>query len=266
MKKQICFSVIIPTHNRPKLLERALLSIKSQMMSDQCEIIVVSDQTDSQTSLICDKYLESNDIFIRRNGLPGPAISRNIGLKMAKGQNILFLDDDDTWQPNLLINIKKSAYLKNGIPIYFNCSVVKESRLFESKSISNELFIDFSGALTLDVYVKNIVHMSCYAFPSFIIKNLTFDPILRAYEDWDFLLNVFNIIMPKHEGFIGSKIFEVDDETTDRRGSSKEATDFNAVMDYIYIYRKHPAPNNELKEKRANLLKIFGLNIMSEML
>jgi len=53
---------------------------------------------------------------------------------------------------------------------------------------------------------------------------------------------------------------------TDRRGSSKAANDFNAVLDYLYVYRRHPAPTPELRRKRADLLARTGLPIDADLL
>jgi hypothetical protein len=110
------------------------------------------------------------------------------------------------------------------------------------------------------VYIKNQVHMSCFAFPARILRELWFDPHMRAYEDWDFLLSVCDRQMPIHANILGSKVYEVDDETTDRRGNSQAANDLNAIFDYIYVYRRHPV-GPELQEQRAALLTSTGFPV-----
>jgi glycosyltransferase involved in cell wall biosynthesis len=260
------FSVIIPTHKRARLLKRALQSIKTQNTSALFEVIVVADCVDAQTSALCDEILGPNDIYLRRNGAPGPSLSRNLGLGLAKGRFTLFLDDDDAWHQGLLAQLMQSANLMSGRPIYFNCSVVKERRLPEEIVFLNEAPMNLAGMLSQQVYVKNQVHMSCFAFPTDLVKDLTFDASLRAYEDWDFLLSLFDHVMPVHEAFLGSRVFEVDDETTDRRGSTQAATDFNAVLDYLHIYRRHPAPTPELKQARSQLMTSVGVAVPAEML
>jgi hypothetical protein len=110
------------------------------------------------------------------------------------------------------------------------------------------------------VYIKNQVHMSCFAFPARILRELWFDPHMRAYEDWDFLLSVCDRQMPIHANILGSKVYEVDDETTDRRGNSQAANDLNAIFDYLYVYRRHPV-GPELQEQRAALLASTGFPV-----
>jgi len=94
-----------------------------------------------------------------------------------------------------------------------------------------------------------------------ILKGIEFDPYMRAYEDWDFLLSVFDKKMPTHIPILSSRVYEVSDETTDRRGSTASAQDFNAVLDYLYVYRRHPIADIEVKEKRSKLLTQAGLTL-----
>jgi len=260
------FSVIIPTHNRSILLERALLSVKAQSVNIAIEVIVVSDSCDLETDLICNKYLEKSDIFIRRNGTSGPAHSRNLGLKISSGQYILFLDDDDAWHPGFLDLLSDAVIINPNQILYFNCSVVKESRFGGVPNFISESFLNLETSLNNYVYVKNQVHMSCFVFPKFLIKDILFDHYLRAYEDWDFQLAVFQRNFPIYIPIMGSKVFEVDDSSTDRRGSSEKATDLNAVFDYLYIYRRRPSPNDLIKNGRRELLLSVGIEIDVEML
>lgn len=259
------FSVIVPTHKRARLLSRALHSIKTQALPAPMEVIVVSDAVDPATDAVCAELLGDTDMYIRRNGPPGPSASRNLALSLARGRYVLFLDDDDAWHPNLLHNLHAQAAVREGFAVYFNCSVVKERRPPEGPETLSETGFEMAGMLTDQVYVKNQVHMSCFAFPRERIQGLEFDPFMRAYEDWDFLLAVFDREMPVHVPVMGSRIFEVNDDTTDRRGSSAQANDFNAAMDYLYVYRRHPAPRPELAQQRSALMATCGIAVHPSM-
>ena len=260
------FSVIVPTHKRAGLLRRALLSVKSQALPAGMEVIVVSDVIDACTDTVCADVLTNADIYVRRNGSPGPSASRNLALSLAKGNYILFLDDDDAWHPDCLQQLYAHLAVHESVPVYFNCSVVKERRLPEGTELLSEVGLNLAGRLTDEVYVKNQIHMSCFAFPRGLLDGIEFDPFMRAYEDWEYLLSVFDRELPIHLPFLGSRVFEVNDETTDRRGSSTQATDFNAVFDYLYAYRRHPAPRQELSRQRAELLSSFGIPVTPDLL
>ena len=259
------FSVIVPTHKRAGLLRRALVSIQSQQVNAAFEVIVVSDVIDSDTDAICAELLKSCDVYPRRNGPAGPSRSRNHALSLARGRYVLFLDDDDAWHSGFLQQLHTAAQVQQGRLVYANCSVITERRLPGGPEQLSEIGLNMAGCLTDEVYVKNQVHMSCFAYPRMLLDGLEFDTTMRAYEDWEFMLATFDREMPEHLPILGSRIYEVHDDTTDRRGSSAMATNFNAVLDYLYVYRRHPAPRVELIRLREELLKLVGLPIPSDM-
>jgi len=259
-------SVIVPTHCRARLLRRALESLKAQAGAERLEVIVVSDAADPPTDAVCTELLGPEDTYLRRSGSPGPSASRNLGLSLARGGVVAFLDDDDAWHPGCLAALCGPTPLRDGTPIYLNCSIVTERRPAEGPETLSEVGANLAGGLTPEVYVKNQVHMSCFAFPRAMLHGLAFDPFMRAYEDWDFLLAVFDRQMPVHVPALGSRIFEVRDDTTDRRGASRGANDYNAVLDYLYVYRRHPAPHPDLAARRVELLGRFGLTLTPDLL
>lgn len=94
-------SVIIPTHNRPDMLRRAIHSVLKQTYSN-CEIIVVDDNSDCDNISIINSFKSNKIRYFRNNENLGGARTRNIGIKNAEGQYIAFLDDDDEFLPDKL--------------------------------------------------------------------------------------------------------------------------------------------------------------------
>ena len=90
------FSIIIPTYNREKQIERALNSVIQQNFPDW-EIVVVDDDSTDQTAKVIKKYLKQypNKIryFYKIDGGVGSA--RNYGIHKARGDYFVFLDGDD---------------------------------------------------------------------------------------------------------------------------------------------------------------------------
>jgi len=262
----VIFTVIVPTHRRAHLLFRALQSVKSQHQfqdeeSAKVQIIVVSDVIDPATDLVCNQVLEANDIYLRRAGSAGPSQSRNHALQLAEGQYILFLDDDDALHSEWLMELSKNRVLKAGVPVYGNCTVVTERRLSDTTEFLGAQALDCAGKLDIWLHLKNQVHMSCYAFPRQCITHRRFDHFMRAYEDWEFLLGLYREFPACHVPSPASYVFEVHDATTDRRGSSSRATGIDAVLDYLYVYRRYPGPTDEIRRKRSELLARNGLAI-----
>lgn len=259
-------SIIIPTHKRPILLERALASIKSHASPLPYEIIVIADEADPATDEVCQRLLGPDDMKIRRNGPPGPASSRNLGIELASGRYIMFLDDDDAWEPELLSQLAGLQELREGRFVYFNCRVVEENRSGPRPEFISEGQLDTTGRLNELIYVKNQVHMSCLAFPRPLIGSTRFDPFMRAYEDWDFILALFRKEAATHVPLLCSIIHEAPADSSDRRGDSQNATNANALMDYLYVYRRYPAPTETLRQQRASLMQRAGMALPADLL
>jgi glycosyltransferase involved in cell wall biosynthesis len=90
----IMFSVVIPTHNRPLHLARALKSVAEQSVQD-LEVIVVDDGSEPATDSSVLGDLVGR--VVRNPRAVGPGAARNRGAAAASGEFIAFLDDDDSW-------------------------------------------------------------------------------------------------------------------------------------------------------------------------
>ena len=91
------FSIIVPVYKTEKYLKQCVDSILSQSFTD-FELILVDDESPDNCPQICDE-IATNDSRVRvihkQNG--GAADSRNAGMKDAKGEYLCFLDSDDFW-------------------------------------------------------------------------------------------------------------------------------------------------------------------------
>ncbi|MFH1307847.1 MAG: glycosyltransferase family A protein [archaeon] len=97
-------SIILPTYNRGVKLAQAVESIQnSNFPKKDFEIIIINDNSEDNTEIIVKtlkkKYKNIN--YIKNEKNLGPASSRNVGIKLAKGKYIFFTDDDcivpDNW-------------------------------------------------------------------------------------------------------------------------------------------------------------------------
>jgi GalNAc5-diNAcBac-PP-undecaprenol beta-1,3-glucosyltransferase len=255
-KKPPTITLIIPTHKRPHLLARNLRSIAEQAPREELQCIVVADEADADTAAVCTALLTPNDMFIRRSPCT-PGESRNSGMLHAEGRYIMFLDDDDLWHPNCLAAMLQQPVIQAGRLAYFNCSRVVERRVNGIPEPIQEDALHLENQINEMIYVRNQIHMSCIAFPREMIRNFTFDPRLRTFEDWDFILSVFEQEMPRHVPVMVSRVCEVYGDDTDRLSSGNP--DLGTVIDYLYIYRRHVIDNNEIRELRSTMLKTHDL-------
>lgn len=112
---------MVPTYNRPELLERALLSIevatRAASLVGLVEVIVVDDGHNEEAAARCKKLTRTAPYEIRfRSTSKGPgrgaAAARNEGIAHAQGAYIYLLDDDDEFMPGrfiLSLNLLKTG-------------------------------------------------------------------------------------------------------------------------------------------------------------
>lgn len=95
-------SIIVPAYNAGPWLPAAVRSVLAQTEQDW-ELVLVDDGSTDATPGLCDGYADS-DVRIRVQHTPNAGVSaaRNRGLKLCRGQWILFLDADDVLHPDML--------------------------------------------------------------------------------------------------------------------------------------------------------------------
>jgi glycosyltransferase involved in cell wall biosynthesis len=96
-------SVIITVHNYQQYIERAIRSALDQSLAkDQYEDLVVNDASTDYTRKILENY-EDDVRIIHLDENVGLAAARNLGIKKAKGQYVVFLDADDYMHKHQLL-------------------------------------------------------------------------------------------------------------------------------------------------------------------
>lgn len=96
-------SIIIPTFNRPKLLEKTLRAILAQTYTDYEVIIVSNGSADNVAEeVVINQFQDKRLKYIFQKGSGSPASPRNTGIKASLGNFIAFCDDDDIWLPEKL--------------------------------------------------------------------------------------------------------------------------------------------------------------------
>lgn len=89
-------SIVIPTYNRAFCIERAIRSVIKQTLTDW-ELIVIDNNSTDNTIEVINNFLDDRISIakIENNGIV--AKSRNMGIKLANGNFVAFLDSDDWW-------------------------------------------------------------------------------------------------------------------------------------------------------------------------
>lgn len=96
------FSIVVPTYNRARLLDRALESVLAQQETSWELLIADDGSTDGTWASLCDWKRRDERVRCWRHANRGQAASRNELLKHATGSWVVFLDSDDEFLPDHL--------------------------------------------------------------------------------------------------------------------------------------------------------------------
>jgi glycosyltransferase involved in cell wall biosynthesis len=185
MKTAFSISVVIPTHNRCVLLERAIGSVLGQTRPAD-EIIIIDDGSTDGTGELVQKKYPALVYFYQEN--KGISSARNAGIEKARGEWIAFLDSDDTWLPRKLEYQQKAL---QAMPEYLICHtneiwIRNGRRVNPMKKHRKSGGHIFKQCLPLCVISPSSVLLHRQVFEQFG----NFDPILPVCEDYDLWLRL----------------------------------------------------------------------------
>jgi glycosyltransferase involved in cell wall biosynthesis len=163
-------SVVIPTFNRSKFLERAICSVFSQTYKFW-ELIVVDNSSTDDTLDMLEKFSgDKLSVFTANNrGVIG--YSRNIGIKKAKGKYVAFLDSDDWWTEDKLSRVIDTLNKYRLDVVYHDCKIVSQNTDYVSncrrlnKKILKDLVINGNALITSSVVVSkaSLLEVGCFS-------------------------------------------------------------------------------------------------------
>lgn len=178
--------VVIPTHNRPEEVRRAIDSVLEQDYRGGLEVIVVHDREEPDQELI---NTGTRPVRVIRNSrTPGLAGGRNSGISAAETDLVAFCDDDDYWAPSKLRRQVEALTAEPDAHVV-SCSIIVE---YEGRSSPRTAGVD---RVTHPVLVRSrmaMLHSSTLVFRrSSLLGRLGLineDIPGSQNEDWDILL------------------------------------------------------------------------------
>lgn len=184
----IKFSVIVPFYNSENLIDRSLKSLLNQSYR-KFECILINDCSTDDSERIVKKLIKGDNRFslYENNTNLGAGKSRNVGLKNAKGEYILFLDSDDWWDKDRLHYL--SNYIKKNkskkflfSPCYHVYEDSNKIRIFDSDIKDCFSYKDI-------LFKRNKFCLSSIVIEKFLINKIYFSSEKRG-QDWEFWLQI----------------------------------------------------------------------------
>jgi glycosyltransferase involved in cell wall biosynthesis len=240
-------SVVIPTYNRLKMVDRALSSVCKQTLNP-AEIIVIDDGSqDSTKDLILNAYPQVK--YIRQNR-QGVSAARNTGIKIAKGDWVALLDSDDEWLPTKLEKQMAMAQREPSIS-FIHCD---EIWFRNGKHVNQKKHHKKTGGELFSVSL-----LRCMISPSSVIikKKLLelhkyFDEQLPACEDYDLWLR---ITARESVGFVDEPLVYKHGGHADQLSSSMPILDQYRVQSLYKILLETPLTPPQRQEAKEVLRK-----------
>lgn len=143
-------SVIVPVYNVANFLNDCLTSIINQSYND-IEIILVDDGSTDQSGEMCNKFAAKDErirVIHQNNG--GLSNARNVGLDVAKGKFVVFVDSDDYLHQkmieklyNAVVSWKADIACCDYTSIEFHNDSYSEIEVFKQRDAISKLFDDY---------------------------------------------------------------------------------------------------------------------------
>lgn len=263
-------SVVIPAYNAEDSIGRAIASVLSQEYDCEYEILVIDDRSDDNTAAVVRglSSLHPEIQCISNERQKGPSGARNTGLLRATGEYTAFLDADDVWRPNhLLEGIGFLDRSPDVDVVFFNFDVIygdsdehPSTDWFSLRDAPNKLRYStrYGGFKIIEddlfdaLINESFIHLQSMIVRRRSIGNILFNEKVRRSEDRDFCLRLSK---DSHAVFafknqITSAYFRYENSLTSLTPENHLAT----LLDHIALFSDY-LQLPELDASRAKKLK-----------
>ena len=181
-------SIIIPVFNVEDYIIECFESIIKQNLVDT-EIICIDDGSTDMSGTICDKYAQNNKIFnvmhIKNSGV---SVARNLGLTLAKGKYVAWIDPDDFITDDWFEKVKGCLERSEIDVLVFDYYKFRNNAIDTRRYKVNSCFLNkerFLYDLVEDTVMQS--HLWNKIFKSSLFKDIKFPESISCMEDYAIL-------------------------------------------------------------------------------
>lgn len=181
MKKfeNILISVIVPVYNAENSLKLCLKSLLEQSFKN-IEIILINDGSTDNSLKICRKFQNKDRrILVIDQHNQGRAAVRNLGINMASGDYIMFVDSDDYVSKNFCMDALKVVYTQNVDIVLFDYYLENNQGKYLKRTCNRDGILTKEEAM---LAVTNASFLPMKIFNKSLFNNIKF-PVGKDYED-----------------------------------------------------------------------------------
>ena len=178
-------SIIVPIYNSEKYLHKCIDSILAQSYRN-LEIVLVDDGSTDNSGLICDEYKKNSpddlSIIVKHTENGGLSAARNLGLDIASGEYIVFIDSDDY----ILENTIEILY-RNMLEYDADISVCGIQRVNEDETVTFEEKTEIGVFDTPLHYMSSVTWLHAVVVMNKLFKKKCWEtlrfPLNKIHED-----------------------------------------------------------------------------------
>jgi glycosyltransferase involved in cell wall biosynthesis len=178
-------SVVVPAYNVGAFISEAVTSVLEQRFRD-LEVIVIDDGSSDRTAEIV-SHIEDDRVRLVCQANGGLAHARNVGIRLAKGRYVAFLDGDDIWLPGYAELHVAHLNADRRVGISFNYHAYMD----ENSVFTGQYLLTAAARPSLrQLMVRNHIPANAVVARECFDQVGGFDERLRACEDWEMWVRV----------------------------------------------------------------------------
>ncbi|WP_075809308.1 glycosyltransferase family 2 protein [Paraclostridium sordellii] len=229
MKKvhnNLLVSIIMPTFNSGKYIEKSIESVIYQSYREW-ELIIVDDNSSDNTEEIVNRYrlIDNRIKYLKFNSNKGAAVARNTAIDIAKGRFLAFLDSDDLWNKEKL-DIQVKFMIANNTGFSFT-----DYELIDDEGISLDKIVKMPQKLSYEEYLRNTIIQTVTVMIDRNYVNEVKMPLIRRRQDFACWLNILKT------GVVAVSIPKVLAKYR-RANNSLSSNKVKAIKGTWYVYRE----------------------------
>lgn len=186
------FSIIVPVFNSEKTIVKCLESLKKQTLKS-FEVLVIDDGSVDKSGEFCDQIAKKDKRFkvIHQKNL-GVSYARNVGLAMARGDYIAFVDSDDTVELNYLEYLKKEFESSGADVVFLGYKTYSKEGKVLLVSIPQKYNTIFELQISELSSQNQFGYTWAKVFKNTVLKEHSFRKNISLFEDEIFTCEVLN--------------------------------------------------------------------------
>lgn len=229
------FSIIIPVFNAENYIKRCVDCIINQSF-EKWELLLVDDGSTDESGKICDEYHYKDErikVFHQKNA--GASAARNIGIKNATHDYIIFLDSDDYWiNGDFLVSVKQRLDLLDSDVLSFN---------FYKKNNNNKSVLNYYFSRQDMPLYKNINERIEYIANNQLWISAAWNKVIKRS------------LFKKNNLFFNEGVTSEDIEWSARLAIFAQTFDYLNIAGVVYVQREDSVSHSMTYKKLLDLTK-----------